>query len=378
MINAIVGRPRSGKSYESVVFHIIPAALDGRMLVTNIPVNLEYIAKYYGQEVADRITIVETNFGDYGNARPFSIPEDFTKYEWKNEKGQGPLFVVDEAHLCLGTDCKTPVREYLSMHGHYGHDIILLTQSPRKLHRDVKDMVEICWRTVKKSVFGDDDHYIKKTYHGVPVRNEEFVHEEEREYKSQFFGFYKSHTLSSSDVDEATAKDVKANLFPRKKLSLALVVLGGIFAAYTLYGVLNSGSSDEKKVKAGRSGSQPVVAQSSSSPARSAAPTAKSEIMHEDGPKHPFYKVELHVDGTAEYVDHGRMMKNVFFSASQNGQQIFRLSLADLRLAGYETRVMGDCAVYVQYGSYKDWITCDSPQIAMAPEANTPVSESGS
>ncbi|MFV7852190.1 zonular occludens toxin domain-containing protein, partial [Shewanella algae] len=228
MINGLVGRPRAGKSYEAVMFHILPAAKEGRLVVTNIPVKLDAVQRYYGDDVANSIIVVEANYNEYGMIRPFSVPEDFTKHDWKNDKGQGPLFVVDEAHLSLGLDAKKPVLEYLSLHGHYGHDILVLTQSPRKLHRDLKDMIEVCWRCVKKSVFGDDTHYIKKTYHGVPTRNEGYVHEEEREYQQQFFQFYQSHTQSSTSVDEAKPSDIKAKLNPYKGISIAMIVVGAV------------------------------------------------------------------------------------------------------------------------------------------------------
>lgn len=46
MIYAIVGRPRSGKSYESVVYHIIPAIQSGRKVITNIPLIFPCLKKY--------------------------------------------------------------------------------------------------------------------------------------------------------------------------------------------------------------------------------------------------------------------------------------------------------------------------------------------
>jgi zona occludens toxin len=42
MINGLSGRPGSGKSYEAVVTHILPALQQGRKIVTNIPLNIEW------------------------------------------------------------------------------------------------------------------------------------------------------------------------------------------------------------------------------------------------------------------------------------------------------------------------------------------------
>lgn len=372
MINAIAGRPRAGKSYESVIYHIIPAALEGRMVVTNIPVNKEAVAKFYSKEAADCIHIVKTNFTDYGMQRPFSIPEDFTKYEWKNEKGQGPLFVVDEAHLSIGRDAKKEVLEYLSLHGHYGHDIIMVTQDPQKLHRDLKAMIEVCWRCIKKSVFGDDQHYIKKTYHGVSGRNEDYVHEEEREYKSQYFQFYQSHTQSAVAVDEATPKDIKAKMFPRKKLTIAMLVFGTLFAGFFLTKMLSPATAKASEQTKPVSTDTAQIAQSSQT-TQVSQPVARvpERVVPPEEKHHPFYKVMLHIDGIAYYTLKGRDYKEAYFVASQNGQTVFTLKSADLRMAGYDVAVYGECLVKLSYNDiYEDWIVCDSPTVTVSNAAS--------
>ncbi|GAB1110739.1 MAG: hypothetical protein SwBeaMacB_13860 [Shewanella algae] len=374
MINGLVGRPRAGKSYEAVMFHILPAAKEGRLVVTNIPVKLDAVQRYYGDDVANSIIVVEANYNEYGMIRPFSVPEDFTKHDWKNDKGQGPLFVVDEAHLSLGLDAKKPVLEYLSLHGHYGHDILVLTQSPRKLHRDLKDMIEVCWRCVKKSVFGDDTHYIKKTYHGVPTRNEGYVHEEEREYQQQFFQFYQSHTQSSTSVDEAKPSDIKAKLNPYKGISIAMIVVGAVFSVMTLKSVIAPSKAEENTQQQQNQDTQAVIQKpvasrpspSSSVPAGQPTKAPKTTAFH------PFYKVDLHVESTAEYTMGHRLVKEVYFMASQNGQGIFQIKTADLRLAGYDVQVYGDCAVLVTYGDYQDWITCDTPRMTLSGNSSMP------
>lgn len=373
MINAITGRPRAGKSYESVIFHILPAACEGRLVVTNIPINKEAVAKFYSQEVADLIIVVKSNFTDYGMVRPFAVPDDYTKYDWKNEKGQGPLFVVDEAHLSIGRDAKKEILEYLSLHGHYGHDIIMVTQNPQKLHRDLKDMIEVCHRCIKKSVFGDDTHYIKKTYHGVSGRNEDYVREEEREYKTQYFQFYQSHTQSSIAVDEAKPKDANAVMFPRKKLIIGMLVLAVPMSIY-FFGKMISPSAP-KQTASTQSNQAQQVQQTNQTQSVSAAPVpqAPKPQAEPEIPHHPFYKVALHVDGIAFYTLKGREYKEAYFVASQNGQSVFTIASADLRMAGYDVAIYGDCLVRLTYNKiYDDWIVCDSPTIAVnTPEPST-------
>ncbi|MFB9215678.1 zonular occludens toxin domain-containing protein, partial [Vibrio sinaloensis] len=56
MIFGLAGRPRSGKSYEAVVYHIIPAVKEGRKVITNIPLNIDKFKKIFGDK-ADLIEV---------------------------------------------------------------------------------------------------------------------------------------------------------------------------------------------------------------------------------------------------------------------------------------------------------------------------------
>ena len=48
MINGLSGRPGSGKSYEAVIRHIMPALMKQRKVVTNIPLNVEWFCSVVG------------------------------------------------------------------------------------------------------------------------------------------------------------------------------------------------------------------------------------------------------------------------------------------------------------------------------------------
>ncbi len=91
--------------------------------------------------------------------------------------------------------------------------------------------------------------------------------------------------------------------------------------------------------------------------------------------KHPFYKVGLHIAGWAEYTELGKITKNYYLSASQNGQHIFELSLRDLVLAGYTVAVRSSCVIEIQYRKYHDFITCDSPKVGVFDEAPSELTE---
>jgi len=374
MINAIVGRPRSGKSYESVRYHILPALLqDKRLVITNIPVNKEYIAKVHGQEYADLVIIKDGMFSDYGQKRPFSLPQDYLEYDtWKNNKNQGPLFVIDEMHLSAGREASKELLEYFSMHGHYGHDILCLTQSARKLNRDLKDMIEICWRTVKQSAYGKDDSYWQKTHHGVDnIRDP--INTEERSYDPEYFPYYQSHTQSKGSVIEAVASDVKAAFNPYSKWSRRLLIFGVLYMLYFIYGIFvddepvkakEQPKAEAQQLKPGATLQAPQGQQQPDYSEQAQNKTEEKELDKGDD-YHPFHKVKLHISGS--YADQVTGHSNIYFGASANGQKLFNIQLKDLFLAGYDVRVYTDCLVRVKFYSYSEFLTCDVPTIGVDP-----------
>ncbi|MGF1868450.1 zonular occludens toxin domain-containing protein [Photobacterium indicum] len=208
MINLIIGRPGGGKSYEAVKFHILPAIKAGRKIITNLPLNLDTFIQVFGADVSKLITIVKTEYDDFGNLnRPFSKVEDYQD-EWRSDDGAiAPLVVVDEAHMVIpttGTDVK--LLEFLSMHRHYGYDIIYISQSDRKLHRDVRDMTQMQYRCSKNTALGSQQTYTQKVQDGCRGA---VVNTNQRRYEESIFKFYKSHTGSNKQVAEAMASDVR-------------------------------------------------------------------------------------------------------------------------------------------------------------------------
>jgi len=386
MINGIAGKPGGGKSYEAVKNHVIPALQDKRKVVTNLPLQIQHFKDVYGDEVADLIEIVDYNFHDYGTTRPFSKADDFLKYDdWKNEKGQGVYFVIDECHLSMPngkvTAGTTELLEYLSMHRHYGHDILLITQNFKKVHRDIRDMVNIVYRAIKKSFNGQDDEYILKIHEGCTST---VVNTKERAYEPYVFKFYKSHTKSNQSVVEATTQDItpwyKSGLMTSSYFVLGfgfLIVLKLIYDLSTddevvpevkkeikseSHALKNIGSSPVKPVK-------PVLPDISSPPKKNSnfkKPeventkqfTEYERMVEKSKSYHPFYKVELSVTGYAEDYNY----KIMYFSAQQNGQHVFSITSHDLTLAGYDLRVLTGCSVKITYHEYEDFITCNSPQ----------------
>lgn len=382
MINGIAGKPGGGKSYEAVKSHIIPALKEGRMVVTNLPLQVEHFVAVYGEQVRELIVLVNYDFHDYGSKKPFSDIADWLKHkDWKNDKGQGVLFCIDEAHLSLpagkkngGVDIK--VLEFLSMHRHYGFDVLLITQNFKKIHVDIRDMIQLVYRCIKKSMFGQDDQYIIKVHEGCTTQ---VVNTDEREYEPYVFKFYKSHTKSDKQVVEATTRDVtpwhKTGLM---KLSYVVMFFAFLMVVNLIHTITKDDDDEdiviieEVTVETSKPIAKPVNNSSVAKPTVVVKPKLVKPVVDEEEEKHklivamsnerhPFYKVGLSISGFSEDLNY----KIFYFSAQQNGQHIFTLTTKDLLLAGYDVQVFSECLVVIQFYKYRDYLTCNRQSIGV-------------
>lgn len=383
MIHGISGKTGGGKSYEAVVRHIIPTVTEHkRKVVTNLPLNIEHFCAVYGDYCRDLIEVVDGEFHNYGGQRPFSKKEHYLQFEdWKNEAGNRVYFFIDECHLALpqsGTDKE--VKQFFDMHRHYGFDIMLITQNFRKVDRDIRDLIANHYRAIKKSMMGQDDKYILKVHDGSSATNATVVATHEREYEKKYFKFYQSHTKSDQSIKEAAPSDIQKwydNWFVKGSVIFFVVA---IFLMYLGF----KKQSDKKTQDKAQVTQQNSVG--SGSPVQAIAPTLPPEFLAQQAEakkiieqqkkeeeaeqkKHPFHKVGLHIVGWGEYMELNRLTKNYYFSASQNGQHIFDLSLRDLVLAGYSVVVRSSCVIEITYRKYHDFLTCDAPKVGAFDQA---------
>ncbi|WP_234493729.1 zonular occludens toxin domain-containing protein [Vibrio maritimus] len=365
-INIIVGRPGSGKSYESVVYHIIPALKEGRKVITNVPLNLDHFESVFGKEILDLIEVREDSYSrEVGAVKAFSTKDCFTSDEWKNDEGVGALFVIDECHFVLPSQGRgkkasenlADVLEYMSMHRHYGHDILLMTQSLGKLHKDVRAMIQIQYRVSKHSAAGSDKTYTQKVLDGAEGRPAE-LNTNVRTYKPRFFPFYTSHTQSDQSVNEAHASDIKPIWkrwyfwvgIPAIIIALPMSITSGL----ALFG---NKSEPEPVVESKRV----VVEDKQNSEPEKKRPSSR---QRKADTVHPFGKLQLAITGSSDSFykdDRGRLHRQteVYFKAVNKSRYEFPLKLQDLYMAGYDVAVMGPCLVELKFEGYSDFVYCE-------------------
>lgn len=233
MIILCTGLMGSGKTYNTVIDHILPTILDGRKVRTNIPVNLEYIKEVHGVEVASLVEILEPS-EEFG--LPFS---QLWHYEddWVHPRtGQSTMFVIDEAQLVMPAGTSEFNKALLSkatMQRHSGYDWVLITQHKNFISRNIVDIVQGVHFFEKCTNVGRPDKYRHKVLDGTGS-NAPVLKSTVKEYDPEKFKYYKSHTASAGAVEEKTSVGAHVNL----RLifwGLGLAVLALAVAVYWFY-----------------------------------------------------------------------------------------------------------------------------------------------
>lgn len=368
MINLLIGPPGGGKSYEAVVYHILPALAKGRLVITNLPLDLErlrQIDESYPaliKMVGNRKGMVAAKAGGWGRPavaaeeegiiRAFSTMADYAD-PWRHEvTGSGPLYVIDECHLGLprgGTLLE--VEEWYSLHRHESADVLLITQSYGKVSKSIVDLVQVCYRVKKGTAFGLSKNYIRKVQDGV---RGDVVNTAVRKYEKRYFGLYKSHTRGGGSELEADDIVPIWKRWPFIGAAVMITLACTIFFAGGAPNIL-----------------KPNIPQAKAEPSRLAAglPGQKSDIrapVAEKEPEptgHPYAGRTLHLAGVL------RGRGGVFYSfvVAQNGQKVSEVSGVDLERLGYKIKEGADCAAQVSFDKWSNWVICDAPQVGVAP-----------
>lgn len=366
MINALIGRPGAGKSYEAVVFHIMKALESGRMVVTNLPLNMEYIEAInpeylrlikfaQSKRVAGKLVHAFGDLSDYEN-------------DWRDDKNRGPLYVIDECHKPFPKG-KTPIEieEYFAEHRHAGIDVLLITQSVRKISVALVDMIQVCYYVSNNRTMGSDKSYVRKVRDGV---RGEVMNTTIRRYNKANFNLYKSHTKTDGSVKEAAAADIvpiwKHWTFIGAAICFVLAV--GIISTMDI-NILSPSQPEKGGFVSLPEPPQPIAKNDKSLSVVNQPLPLSNQQLDAEPPKsvHPFSKVQLHISG---YI-FGKGRHFYALRATQNGQSVFEITDTDLTLAGYKIKPIGRCSVHVSWkDEYNEYLTCDLGRVTVGSVAS--------
>lgn len=357
MINLMLGQPGGGKSYEATVFHVLPAIMAGRKVITNLPLDLTRWAALY----PDKVHLIEVRTQSHQSGfRVFAHESDYAD-PWRHpENGSGPLYVIDEAHKFIPRGSTRPaVDEWYAEHRHEFADVLLMTQSYGKLSKPIVELVQVVYRVKKAIAFGFSSKYVRKVQDGV---RGEVISEEFRNYEKRYFGLYKSHTRSGAGV-ELGVSDVKPLWRRWPFLAAPVVIIGGCAwgASELRHGIFDDARKSQRVV------SHQVVAPPAAAPTSPVGPTGEvapaPKPAVETGPAEPFTGMQVHVVGSAFMGD--RWLYTL--ALSRNGNVMSRIDHNELKAAGYEIRKISDCAMaYTWPGQAEKIAVCDVPSVGVA------------
>lgn len=401
MINGIEGIPGSGKSYEAVALHVLPALQSGRMVITNLPLNIERFAaidpayaalidvrtspmsvrgKWDASDIAQRAAFQIEGQPVAPSDHVFTFGHVWDFYtEWRDAQGRGPLFVIDECHVAfpkVGTPSE--IVQWFKLHRHFNVDVLLLTQSFRDINQPIAQLIGMLIRCRKADVLGRADHYVRKVHAGYRGA---VIQQEERKYRPEFFSLYKSHTQGLS-VQESKARDVSPFLVKFKRFSWGFYALTACVLAWAFWPDSSTDVNGFKKVEPKVVSGVPVVPTAPQNPLAvpqelpadkpaSVASAAVTSAVHAE--LEPMQGQRVHITG--ELVMGGRHLTT--FVVSGDGRRIYDVTSVELEEAGYTWKRLGYCMGWLTYNGSRRAVTCDAPAIADGSQGRPVVFDSG-
>ena len=232
------GVPRSGKSYDAVATHILPALKKGRKIFARLDgINHAYIAQHLKLDesvVRERLEILSSD-----DVRELLRAKKQDK-EWViDDRFRNALIVIDEVHGFYPSDrtvkISEEVEEFFAVHGHYGIDLLVMTQWYKRLATVVRARIERKCVFQKMLAASLENRYIVHYY--TTVVPDKFVRVGRKifKYDPAVFPAYSSYVGSDIDtaVYEGGKKTVWAVVLPAALIFIVALFFGAkAFAGY--------------------------------------------------------------------------------------------------------------------------------------------------
>lgn len=238
-INVYTGLMGSGKSFECVRSVILPAIEKGRRVVTNIEgVNNDAIRFY----LHDKKDISFDDLGHVVHCQNSDVEKaDFFPYGKTDTTfcKPGDLICIDEAWRFFGTDKKLleehkiffrEHRHYINQETKVSCDLVLMVQDIGDLHRIVKVVVELNFKTTKLKNIGRHNSYRVEMWEGYKQLSKNRSAYQVKNYDKEIFPLYSSYAGGQGKEVEI---DSRQNVLTSAKLIgflITLTIMG--FAIY--------------------------------------------------------------------------------------------------------------------------------------------------
>lgn len=278
MIFGHEGLPRSGKSYEALLFHVLPALQAKRKVyvrLNGVGENLDKIAAHLAMPEEEVRALVHV-MGD-------QEVHDWCVCDTDNDGGivfphieKHALVVVDEAHEYWPTNrANLPERtgNFFAKHGHISLDIVVMTQDCKDLHRLIIRRMAKKNAYTKLDALGAESRYSVRFYAATGTGKYESVGTESRKYDPVIFPLY--HGVQPGIESNAVYKGNTRTLWRTLRVPaivMGIALLGGI---WTLFNFFTSTSVSEE----GRAVKEVIQAQRAKVPSIDRAPASQPSTV---------------------------------------------------------------------------------------------------
>lgn len=251
-INTYTGLMGSGKSYECVSAVIVPAVKAGRRVVTNVDgIDSDAIRAY----CHEKFGIAMEDLGEVIHCTNEDVPKaSFLPHGQEVDTfcKPGDIICIDEAWRFWGTDCKLlPEHKiFFREHRHFVHpetkvscDLVLMVQDISDLHRTLRVVVEVTFRTTKIKTLGWQKTYRVEMWEGYKLTAKGRVSVQNKRYDSAIFPLYSSY---SGGTGKELQVDSRQNVLRNPKLWILAVLVVVLFSwsIYTILGFFKGPKQD--------------------------------------------------------------------------------------------------------------------------------------
>lgn len=197
------GVPRSGKSYDAVLTHLLAALSVGRKVYARINgLNFEAIAVYLGVSVeyVSSLLRVVTN----AEVRTLFVARQDAHGGWYiDDELKDALFIIDECHefyVASRNAIDPAIEQFFALCGQNGMDGVLMSQWYKRLHSSVRARVERKNVFQKLTAVGMTGRYLVKRYHATEPDRFELVDTQTLSYDKAIFPLYAGYAPGADNV----------------------------------------------------------------------------------------------------------------------------------------------------------------------------------
>lgn len=358
MITLITGVPGTGKSALALTL-LLRVVYGSQPLSARLRRWLQGIGhRWFKELVASPAPLAQARQVFVVGIPELKVPHDAWTYEqaqqWPELAPVGAAIVIDEVQKMWrprGAGAKVPEEiKALEEHRHSGNDFFLITQKPRLLDSNVRDLVG-------RHVHIRDCGILGRWLYEWPECSENLAWRSapiKRRYTlpRHVFTLYKSASLH--------VKPIRG--FPTALLFAFLAVCGTAWFGWKSFEVIKGKMSPQAVAKApsgvaSSPGALPVAARPAM--ASFASPAAQSvRVSSPVKDREPFDGYGIHVGGSYSV---GQVTKWAF-SLSLDGRHVMALPLERLLQAGYSWRAYGPCSGVLIFGERERAVRCDAPR----------------